>query len=99
MICPKCKKEIDNKSLKCEHCGTRVASVCKHCGAINPIRATECSSCHSVLLKICTECGSANLPDVSFCRKCGNEFIQKQRGEIPCLYSFFHDPGLNGASV
>ena len=77
MLCPKCKKEIDNKSIKCEHCGARVASVCKYCGAINPIRATECSNCHSVLLKICTECGSANLPEAQFCRKCGLEFIQQ----------------------
>ena len=75
MQCPKCKNEISAQSIKCEKCGTRVASVCKTCGAINPIRATECKQCHTVLLKICTECGSANLPDAKFCRKCGVEFI------------------------
>ena len=75
MQCPKCKNEISAKSLKCEKCGTRVATVCKTCGAINPIRAIECKSCHTALLKICTECGSANLPDAVFCRKCGVEFI------------------------
>ena len=76
MQCPKCKNEISAKSLKCEKCGTRVASVCKVCGAINPIRATECKQCHTALLKICTECGSANMPDAAFCRKCGVEFVQ-----------------------
>ena len=76
MQCPKCKNEISAKSLKCEKCGTRVASVCKTCGAINPIRATECKQCHTALLKICNECGSANLPDAEFCRKCGVEFVR-----------------------
>ena len=75
MQCPKCKNEISGKTLKCEKCGTRVASVCKTCGAINSIRATECSHCHTILLKLCTECGSANLPEAAFCRKCGVEFV------------------------
>ena len=76
MQCPKCKNEISANSLKCEKCGTRVASVCKTCGTVNPIRATECTKCHAVLLKICTECGSANLPDAEYCRKCGVEFVR-----------------------
>ncbi len=76
MQCPKCKNEISANLLKCEKCGTRVASVCKTCGAINPIRATECAKCHAILLKICTECGSANLPDAEYCRKCGVEFVR-----------------------
>ncbi len=75
MQCPKCKKEIDDKSVKCQHCGTKVAHTCKHCGTLNPILATECSNCHAVLLKICTECGSANLPEVDSCRKCGMKFV------------------------
>lgn len=78
MQCPKCKKEIEEHSLKCVHCGTRLASVCKECGTINPITATECSNCHKVLLKICTECGAANLPDAKSCRKCGFEFVKIQ---------------------
>jgi len=79
MQCPKCKKEIDSKSLKCESCGTRIASVCKHCGTINPIRAVECSKCGAVLLKICSECGSANLPDAKSCRKCGIDFTNNKK--------------------
>ena len=78
MQCPKCKKEIDDNSLKCKNCGTRVASLCKNCGALNPIRATECSNCHNVLLKICTECGGANFPEARVCRKCGVEFVDKK---------------------
>ncbi len=74
MQCPKCKKEIEQNAIKCNHCGTKVASVCKHCGALNPIRATECSNCKNILLKICSECGSANLPESIHCRKCGAIF-------------------------
>lgn len=76
MQCPKCKNEISANSLRCENCGVRVASVCKNCGAVNPIRAVECKNCHTLLLKICTECGSANIPDADYCRKCGVEFVQ-----------------------
>ena len=76
MQCPKCKIELSDNTLKCPKCGTRVASVCKHCGTINPIRAKECSSCGQVLLKLCTECGSANMPNAKFCRKCGVEFVR-----------------------
>ncbi len=79
MQCPKCKNEIDDKSLKCKFCNTKIASVCKDCGSINPITAKECSNCHKVLLKICDECGAANLPDVKSCRKCGKDFIITQK--------------------
>ena len=78
MQCPRCKKEIDDNSLKCKFCNSKVASVCKNCGAINPITSTECSNCHKVLLKICSSCGSANLPDAKACRKCGAEFEIQQ---------------------
>lgn len=76
MQCPKCKKEIEDNSLKCSHCGCKIASVCKDCGTINPITATECSGCHKVLIKICSECGAANLPNAKSCRKCGIEFVK-----------------------
>ena len=81
MLCPKCKKELDEKALKCDKCGTRVASVCKNCGTINPIRAIECSKCHQQLLKICTECGSANLPNAKSCRRCGVQFVDKREAK------------------
>ena len=79
MQCPKCKKEIEDNSLKCKFCNTKVASVCKNCGTINPITSTECSNCHNVLLKICPDCGAANLPDSKVCRKCGAEFVTAKK--------------------
>ena len=78
MLCPKCKKEIDNNSLKCDFCGTKVGSFCKGCGAYNPITATECSKCNRILIRICSECGAANLPNSEKCRKCGIEFISEE---------------------
>lgn len=52
MQCPRCKKEIEDNSLKCNFCGAKIASVCKDCGTINLITSTECSGCHKVLIKI-----------------------------------------------
>lgn len=74
MQCPKCKTELESNALKCNVCGTRVASVCKNCGYINPITAIECSNCNNTLLRICPECNSANLPEAEACRKCGKDF-------------------------
>lgn len=81
MQCPRCKNEIEDNSLKCSFCNTKVASVCKHCGTINPITAIECSNCHSALLKLCSECGAANLPNAKVCRKCGFEFIKPKSNQ------------------
>lgn len=82
MLCPKCKKELDDKALKCDNCGTRVASICKNCGAVNPIRAIECANCHQQLIKICTECGSANLPNAKSCRRCGVQFVSNKEKTV-----------------
>ena len=76
MQCPKCKNVIDDNSLKCSFCNAKIASICKDCGAYNPITATECSSCHRVLLKLCSECGAANMPEAKNCRKCGFDFVK-----------------------
>ena len=78
MQCPKCKKEIEDKSLICPNCGKKIGAFCKHCGTYNLITATECSGCGEELLRICSECGSANLPDAVHCRKCGIEFLSKE---------------------
>ena len=78
MQCPWCKKEIEDNSLRCAHCGKKVGSICKHCGAYNIITASSCSSCKNDLLRICSECGAANRPDAKKCRKCGVEFVSKQ---------------------
>lgn len=77
MKCPKCKKELEEKTLKCPHCNTKIGSLCKLCGAYNLITATSCSSCHAELLKRCKECNSLNLPDSASCRKCGFQFVKK----------------------
>ena len=83
MQCPKCKKEIEDNSLKCSFCNARVGSLCKECGTYNLITAIKCSKCENILLKICTECGSANLPEANSCRKCGIEFLtQEQQAEL-----------------
>lgn len=83
MQCPRCKQEISDNSLKCEHCGARIASKCKDCGTINLITATNCANCNRVLLKLCEECGAANLPDAKFCRKCGFEFVKPKFNPKP----------------
>lgn len=75
MLCPKCKKEIPDRSLKCDFCNTKIASICANCKSYNPITAVNCSVCNRQLLKICTECGAANLPEAKFCRKCNIEFV------------------------
>lgn len=78
MKCPKCKKEIEDNTIKCPHCKTKIGSLCKFCGAYNPITSAVCSSCKSELLKHCPECHSLNLPEASVCRKCGYKFIQPE---------------------
>ena len=75
MICPKCKREIEQNSLKCSYCGIKLGSLCKNCGTYNSINKTECAKCGNVLLRICSECNSANLPDAKSCRKCGIQFV------------------------
>ena len=83
MLCPKCKKEIEENSLKCDHCGAKVASICKNCGTINPINSQQCSSCNKELIKICAACGAANLPEAKACRKCGFEFSKPKFNQQP----------------
>jgi len=79
MLCPKCKREIADKTLKCNFCNAKVGSLCKKCGAYNLITATECGNCGNVLIKKCTECGGANLPNAKKCRKCGIEFVEVEK--------------------
>ena len=74
MICPKCKKEIPDNSLKCEYCNARVGSICKVCHTYNHIYNVKCVKCNSELIKFCPSCKSVNLPDALKCRKCGYIF-------------------------
>ena len=78
MLCPKCKKEIGENDLICAHCSTKVASICKKCGARNLITSRECDSCGEKLLKICDSCGAANLPNADSCRKCSFKFTKEE---------------------
>lgn len=71
MICPKCKKQIPEKALKCDFCSARIASFCKKCNAYNSIYNLNCANCNNELLKVCPSCKSVNLPSSVKCRKCG----------------------------
>lgn len=74
MICPKCKKQIPEKSLKCEYCSAKIATYCKKCRAYNSIYNLNCVNCNSVLLKVCPACKSVNFPNAKNCRKCKYDF-------------------------
>lgn len=78
MLCPRCKNEIEDKSLKCSVCGTKIGALCKDCGQYNLINATKCSNCGKILLRICKKCGAANLPESTACRKCGESFLENE---------------------
>lgn len=82
MRCPKCKEEIQDKSLKCTHCGARIASLCKKCGAYNSVYNLNCVNCNSELLKLCPSCKAVNFPDSKACRKCGYGFIEEPEEKI-----------------
>lgn len=71
MICPKCKKEIDDISLTCEYCGSKVKIVCSGCGHINNLGTENCEKCKLPFIKYCAVCHCANLPNFPACRKCG----------------------------
>lgn len=71
MICPKCKQEISENSLKCPHCETRVGRLCPNCKTHNIVTAHKCSHCGYELLKTCPNCGAANISKASTCRRCG----------------------------
>ena len=48
MLCPKCKQNIEDNSVKCPLCGTRVGLVCKNCGTYNTITSKECTNCKKI---------------------------------------------------
>ncbi len=82
MLCLKCKNEIDEKTIRCTYCGTKVQSVCPVCKTINPIGAEFCSGCGLQLIKYCPNCDKANLPSAKNCRKCGFEFEENVAGLV-----------------
>lgn len=82
MICPKCKNQIPEKSLKCNHCNARIASLCKKCHAYNSIYNLKCANCNEELLKLCPNCKSVNFPDAKSCRKCKYDFAPQSIEEV-----------------
>ncbi len=106
MICPKCKKQISEKTLKCNHCGAKIAIFCKNCRTYNSIYNLNCTHCETPLLKICPSCKSVNFPNAKICRKCGHGFdgagkkedeIEKREQELEdCspVYSCAHSPEI-----
>lgn len=85
MICPKCKKQIPEKALKCTACGVKIATICKQCHAYNLIYNLDCEKCNTPLLKICPECKSVNLPNVPKCRKCKYSFLPEIKPSEPVI--------------
>lgn len=75
MICPKCKKQIPEKSLKCSFCSARIGTLCKRCATYNSIYNLNCVNCSTELLRICPSCKSINFPNSAKCRKCGHNFV------------------------
>ena len=81
MICPKCKKEIDDNSLRCSDCGTKVGRLCPNCKTPNVISAMKCKNCNHILLKACPNCSATNTAKSTVCRRCGIEFEKFKRVE------------------
>lgn len=81
MICPKCKKEIDDNSLRCSDCGTKVGRLCPNCKTPNVISAMKCKNCNHILLKACPNCTATNTAKSTVCRRCGIEFEKFKRVE------------------
>lgn len=78
MICPKCKNEIADDSLKCDHCGLRVGRLCPNCKSHNILTAHKCKNCGATLLKSCPNCGAMNTNKATTCRRCGAVLNKKQ---------------------
>lgn len=82
MLCPKCKTEISQTALRCEHCGVKVRSKCPSCGLLNKVNALTCSKCNHELLRKCASCGAYNLPTSKKCRKCSSSLVSHPQDVI-----------------
>ena len=73
MICPKCKKVIDDKSTVCPHCKKVLALACPRCGSLS--ESSTCNNCGYVILSKCSNCGTLNPTIKKICSKCGESTI------------------------
>lgn len=58
MLCPNCRKQIDENSNFCQHCGSKVVveNKCPHCGAMPlPLDAKFCPDCGKAIEEDCDE--------------------------------------------
>ena len=78
MICPICKKEVADNTLKCPYCNARTGLICKNCNTVNSIFDYKCKNCGTEILKLCPNCKSVNFPNAEKCRKCGYTFTAPQ---------------------
>lgn len=78
MICPRCKKDIDDNIFKCPYCNTRLKLICPDCKTLNNLGSEFCVNCNKLLIRYCPECNSANLPTATSCRKCHTLFSKKE---------------------
>ncbi len=70
MICPKCKTELPDDTIRCPKCGIKLNVICPECKTVNPFGTIFCINCSTELIKICPRCKSYNLPGSKECRKC-----------------------------
>lgn len=68
MICPKCKKQIEESSTFCPHCKKVLSLICPKCGTKND--SSVCTNCNYVILSKCTSCGKLNETGKGVC-SCG----------------------------
>ncbi len=73
MICPKCKKEIADKSTVCPHCKKVLLLECPRCGCTS--ETSTCSNCGYIILSKCTKCGTLNKTNKGTCIKCGESTV------------------------
>lgn len=83
MICPRCRAENKNDSLKCTNCSLKLKIKCPHCSLLTSIKKGVCIHCNQPLAKLCPECKAANNPKASNCRKCNASFLEVQKIPIP----------------
>lgn len=78
MKCPKCNSELEENTIRCPICGTRIGRLCPSCNSYNLVTSKICSNCGEQLLQICPNCKAINLPSSKLCRKCGFELSKKE---------------------